>query len=46
MIAKGKGGGGRGEDVNSILNTSFWIYGSFLGNFCTENIIFKKMVKY
>ena len=28
-----------GEDVNSILNTSFFTHCSFLGDFCTENII-------
>ena len=31
-----------GEDVNSILNTSFFTHCSFLGDFCTENIILKK----
>ena len=33
---------GGGDDVNSILNTFFFIYCSLLGDFCTENIIEKK----
>ena len=44
MIGRGElrrgGGGGGEEDVNSILNTCFLIYGSFEGDFCTEKIIF------
>ena len=38
----GRGEGGDGEDVNSILNTCFFIYCSLLGDFCNENIIFLK----
>ena len=46
MIGRGEvKGGGVGEDENSILNTCFLTYGSLLGDFCTENIIKKSMVK-
>ena len=46
MIGRGEvEGGGGGEDENSILNTCFLTYGSSLGDFCTENIIKKSMVK-
>ena len=34
-----------GEDVNSILNTSFFINCSFLGDFYAENIIEKRKEK-
>ena len=48
MIGRGEvegGGGGVGEYENSKLNKFFLTYGSLLGDFCTENIIKKSMVK-
>ena len=46
MVAWGEVGGGGREDVNGIFKTCFLIYCSLLGGFCSENIIFKKIVKY
>ena len=44
MVAWGEVGGGGREDVNGIFKTCFLIYCSLLGDFCSENIIFKKIV--
>ena len=40
----GGGGGGGGKDVNSIRKTSFFVYCSLLGVFCTKSIIRKNKI--
>ena len=39
---QGRGGGRGREDVNGIFDSCFFMYCSLLGDFCSENIIFKK----